>query len=84
MKILTKRNAMLGWATFKTAKGVAKYYKAKGSLPATPGSAAKKKKAKRKRVVAGALAALGSVALLKKLRRRKPQTGESPSSTGSE
>ena len=83
MKILTRRNAMLGWATWRAAKGIAKYHKAKGTIPTTPGAAAKKKKAKRKRIVAGALATLGSIALLKKLRRRKPQTGEFSSSTGS-
>ena len=33
MKILTKRNAMLGWATWRAAKGIAKYHKAKKAVP---------------------------------------------------
>ena len=33
MKILTRRNAMLGWATWKAAKGIAKYQKAKKAIP---------------------------------------------------
>jgi hypothetical protein len=81
MKILTKRNAMLGWATWKTAKGVAKFYKAKGSLPNTP-MTPKKKKSKKKRagVVAGVLAAVGGLAFLK--RRHKGHEHESvPGST---
>jgi hypothetical protein len=78
MKILTKRNAMLGWATWKTAKGIAKYQKAKKSLP----NPATKKKSKKKRVgkvVAGAGAAIGTVALLKKRKGRRagPPTGSS-------
>ena len=83
MKILTRRNAMLGWGTWKAAKGIAKYYKAKGSLPTTSSAAAKRRKAKRKRIVAGALAAVGSIALLKRMRKHKHETGDMPSSTGS-
>ena len=47
MKILTKRNATLGWATWKTAKGVAKYEKAKKAIP-TPAAKAKKTSKKKK------------------------------------
>jgi len=82
MKILTRRNAMLGWGTWKAAKGIAKYHKAKSSVPNTP-SAAKKKKSKRRKLVAGTLAAIGSIALLKRMRKHKHETGDMPSSTGS-
>jgi hypothetical protein len=76
MKVLTKRNAMLGWATWKAAKGIAKYQKAKGAVP---GPAKKKKTSKKKKgaLVAGA-AALGGIAMLK----RKRKGGHSHSSAG--
>ena len=70
MKILTKRNAMLGWATWKTAKGVAKYQKAKKAIP-TPAAKAKKtsKKKKAGKILAGAAAAVGVTALVKRKRK---------------
>ena len=80
MKILTRRNAMLGWATWKTAKGVAKYHKAKGNLPQSTTAKQKSKKKKRK-IVAGALAAVGSIALLKRMRRRG-SSEHAPDSSG--
>ena len=83
MKILTRRNAMLGWGTWKAAKGIAKYYKARGRLPTTSATAAKKKKAKRKKIVAGLLATVGSIAILKSLRKHRHDPGDLPSSTGS-
>jgi len=66
MKVLTKRNAMLGWATWKAAKGIAKYHKAKDAVPTKKKTTSKKKKAAR---VAGAAAAVGGLVLLKRKRR---------------
>jgi hypothetical protein len=81
MKILTRRNAMLGWATWKAAKGIAKYHKAKGAIPNTPVTP-KKKKSKKKRAgtIAGIAAAAGSVMLLK--RRRKSHAHQSAPTSG--
>jgi len=67
MKILTKRNAMLGWATWKTAKGVAKYQKAKKSLP-NPTAKKPSKKKRAGKVLAGVAAAAGVTALVKRKR----------------
>jgi hypothetical protein len=77
MKILTKRNAMLGWATWRAAKGIAKYHKAKKAIPTTPVTAKKKKSKKRKKVgmLAGTAAAVGGVALLKRKRKGKGANG---------
>ena len=80
MKVLTKRNAMLGWATWRAAKGIAKYHKAKGKIPDTPVTR-KKKTSKKKRAgqLAGVAAAIGGVVLLK--RKRKSHAHDtSPSS----
>jgi hypothetical protein len=67
MKILTKRNAMLGWATWKAAKGIAKYQKAKKALPTpTPKKTSKKKKAGK--ALAGVAAAAGVTALINRKR----------------
>jgi LPXTG cell wall anchor motif len=80
MKILTRRNAMLGWATWKTAKGIAKYQKAKKALPTTaPKKTSKKKKFAR---VAGVGAAIGGVALLKRKRKHAHEGGDSPTTSG--
>ena len=68
MKILTKRNAMLGWATWKTAKGIAKYQKAKRALP-SPTAKKPSKKKKAGKVLAGVAAAAGVTALLKRKRK---------------
>ena len=80
MKVLTKRNAMLGWATWRAAKGIAKYHKAKGSLPNTPVTR-KKKKSKKKRAgtLAGILGAVGGLALLKRQRKRQAHDSDSSS-----
>jgi hypothetical protein len=67
MKILTKRNAMLGWATWKTAKGIAKYQKARKSLP-NPTAKKTSKKKKAGKILAGTAAAVGVTALLKRKR----------------
>jgi LPXTG-motif cell wall-anchored protein len=71
MKILTKRNALLGWLTWKVGKGVAKK-KAKGVVPGKSSSGKKKPVA----AIAGLGAALGGLALLK----RKRKSGDSSSS----
>jgi hypothetical protein len=68
MKILTRRNAMLGWATWKAAKGIAKYQKARKSLP-SPTTKKTSKKKKAGKVLAGAAAAAGATALVKRKRR---------------
>jgi hypothetical protein len=80
MKVLTKRNAMLGWATWRAAKGIAKYHKAKGKIPDTPVTR-KKKTSKKKRAgqLAGVAAAIGGIALLKR-KRKNHAHGTSPSS----
>ena len=75
-KILNKRNAMIGWATWKTAKGIAKYQKAKKSLPTTAKHKSSKKKAGK--VLAGVAAAVGVTALVK----RKRKHGDTPSASG--
>jgi hypothetical protein len=79
MKVLTKRNAMLGWATWKTAKGLAKYQKAKRALP---NPTAKKKSSKKKKagIIAGVGAAIGGLALLKK--RKGHHADVPPGSSG--
>ena len=68
MKILTRRNAMLGWATWKAAKGIAKYQKARKSLP-SPTTKKTSKKKKVGRVIAGAAAAAGMTAVIKRKRK---------------
>jgi hypothetical protein len=65
MKILTKRNAVLGWLTWKVGKGVAKK-KAKGVVPGKSQGASGKRKAG---VFAGIAAAVGGLAILKKKRK---------------
>jgi hypothetical protein len=80
MKILTRRNAMLGWATWKAAKGIAKYQKAKKSIPTPVKKTSKKKKAGK--VLAGAAAAAGVTALLK--RKRKHGGGDRAPGSSSE
>jgi hypothetical protein len=80
MKILTRRNAMLGWATWKAAKGIAKYQKAKKSIPTPAKKTSKKKKAGK--VLAGAAAAAGVTALLK--RKRKHGGGDRAPGSSSE
>ena len=68
MKILTKRNAMLGWATWRAAKGIAKYHKAKKALP-NPIAKKPSKKKKAGKAVAGVAAAAGVAAIVKRKRR---------------
>ncbi len=65
MKILTKRNAVLGWLTWKVGKGVAKK-KAKGVVPGKSQGSGKRKAG----VFAGIAAAVGGLAILKKLKRK--------------
>ena len=67
MKILTRRNAMLGWATWRAAKGIAKYHKAKGSIP-NPTKKKPSKKKKAAKALAGVAAAAGVSALIKRKR----------------
>jgi hypothetical protein len=67
MKILTKRNALLGWVTWKVGKNVAKK-KAKGVVAGKSQASSKKKPA----IFAGVAAALGGLAILK----RKRKSGE--------
>jgi hypothetical protein len=81
MKILTKRNAMLGWATWKTAKGIAKYQKAKKSLPSSTVKKSSKKK-KAGKILAGAAAAVGVTAVLKKRKGKHTHGGSTPGSSG--
>ena len=76
MKILTRRNAMLGWATWKAAKGIAKYQKAKKALP-TPTAKKTSKKKKAGKALAGVAAAAGVTALIK--RKRGHSHGDSQS-----
>jgi MYXO-CTERM domain-containing protein len=64
MGILNKRNAVLGWLTWKVGKGVAKK-KAKSAVPGKSQAGGKRKPA----LFAGVAAALGGAALLR--RRRK-------------
>jgi LPXTG-motif cell wall-anchored protein len=64
MGIFNKRNAMLGWLTWKVGKGAAKK-KAKGAMPGKSQTGGKNKPA----LFAGIAAALGGAALLR--RRRK-------------
>ena len=64
MGILNKRNAVLGWLTWKVGKGVAKK-KAKDAIPGKP----HRRKGRKPAVLAGVAAALGSVFFF--LRRRK-------------
>jgi hypothetical protein len=71
---------MLGWATWKAAKGIAKYHKAKKSIPnPRPKKTSKKKKAGR--VIAGAAAAAGMTALIKRKRKHGDDYHASDSST---
>jgi hypothetical protein len=70
MGIMNKRNAVLGWATWKVGKGMMKK-KAKGAVPRKAQSSSKKKPA----IFAG-LAALGGLAVLK--RKRKAHHAEHP------
>jgi hypothetical protein len=58
---------MLGWATWKAAKGIAKYQKAKKSIPTPTKKTSKKKKAGK--VIAGAAAAAGVTAMIKRKRK---------------
>jgi hypothetical protein len=82
MKVLTRRNAMLGWATWRAAKGIAKYHKAKGKIPDTPVTR-KKKTSKKKRAgqLAGIAAAVGGMALLKSKRKHKSHAHDSTPSS---
>jgi len=68
MKILNRRNAMLGWATWRAAKGIAKYHKAKKSIP-NPRAKKTSKKRKAGKILAGAAAAVGVTALVKRKRK---------------
>jgi hypothetical protein len=70
MKIVTKRNALLGFLTWKVGKGMAKK-KARGALPHRHSGHSKKKPA----LLAGIAAALGITALIK--RKKHGQTPES-------
>jgi hypothetical protein len=79
MKILTRRNAVLGWATWKAAKGIAKYQKAKKSLP-NPTAKKTSKKKKAGKILAGVGAAVGVTALLKK--RKGKHAGPTPGTSG--
>jgi hypothetical protein len=84
MKILTRRNAMLGWATWKAAKGISRYHRAKTALP-NPTSAHKKKSKKKKSAIfAGTAAAIGGVALLKRKRKHKNDVSPSSGTSSSE
>ena len=74
MKILTKRNAMIGWTTWKVAKGIAKYERAKKSL-ATPGGSRSRKKTAA--IAAAATAAVaGTVAVLSRRKGGGPEGSE--------
>ena len=81
MKILTKRNAMLGWATWRAAKGIAKYHKAKKAIP-NPMAKKPSKKKKVGKALAGVAAAVGVTALLKRKRSRGHH--HAPDSSGPE
>jgi hypothetical protein len=61
---------MLGWSTWKAAKGIAKYHKAKKSIP-NPRAKKTSKKKKAGRVIAGAAAAAGVTAMIKRKRKHK-------------
>ena len=81
MKILTRRNAMLGWATWKAAKGIAKYQKAKKAVPTPKKKTSKKKQAGK--ILAGTAAAVGVTALVKKSKRRHHHAGgDAPGTSG--
>ena len=70
-KILTKRNAVLGWAAWKVGKGMFKK-KSKGLLHGQSHSGGGKKK--KVGLIAGIGATLGGLALLK----RKRKSGDTP------
>ena len=81
MKVLTKRNAMLGWATWRAAKGIAKYHKAKKAIPTPKKKTSKKKKVGK--ILAGTAAAVGVTALVKKSKRRHHHAGgDAPGTSG--
>ncbi len=69
MGIVNKRNAVLGWVTWKVGKGVAKK-KAKDAIP----HKSQQHKRRTPALIAGAAAAAGSVLVLK--RKRKGKGGE--------
>jgi hypothetical protein len=64
MKIVNKRNAMLGWLAWKVGKGMARK-KAKGVLPGRSQPSGKKKPA----ILAGLAAGIGGLAFLKRKRK---------------
>ena len=69
---------MLGWATWKAAKGIAKYQKAKKALP-TPTAKKTSKKKKAGKALAGVAAAAGVTAVIK--RKRGQSHGHPPDSS---
>jgi hypothetical protein len=75
MKLFTKRNAMLGWATWRFAKGIAKWHGAKNALPSRSRRPSRKKPA----LIAGAAAAAVAVAATV-TRKKKRNGGETPPS----
>jgi ferric-dicitrate binding protein FerR (iron transport regulator) len=83
MKILTRRNAMLGWATWKTAKGIAKYHKAKKALP-NPTSKKPSKKKRAGKALAGVAAVAGVAALVKRKGRHGGGHHDAPDSSAPE
>jgi hypothetical protein len=83
MKILTRRNAMLGWATWKAAKGIAKYQKAKKAIP-NPTAKKTSKKKKAGKALAGVAAAAGVTAVIKRKRGQSHGDSYSPPDSSSE
>lgn len=77
MKIVNRRNAVLGWMTWRVGKGMAKR-KARGAMPGKP----EKSKTKKPAILAGVLAAVGITALLK--RRQGGGAGSEGGGAGSE
>jgi hypothetical protein len=68
-KVMTKRNAVIGWATWSVGKRIAKR-KAKGAVPAVEGGRPNRS------AIATSIAALGGLLLFWRKRRRHEEPVE--------
>ena len=83
MKILTRRNAMLGWATWRAAKGITKVHKAKTSIP-NPRAKKTSKKKKAGKALAGVAAAARAWLIKRKRGRSNGSSYSYPPDSSSE